>query len=492
MRLAGAVGFGYSIIGQVTGLLFSVLIARRLRESEFGLWGYVGTLIGYSVLGLALIGSWISRDAARGERVVLPAVKITFLLLIPSLLAYLLASYYSAGPINAGFGDLALGVIVLTPLFFVNLFNAILGGYRPVRAYFSMAIFEAMKLVFAIPLVISMNLGIRGVFIALSLAYLAQLAYQLLYSRPLIGKCGSGLIKKWLKGSTVNAIAIFAGMLSSADVILMAQLSGGTLIVAYWQAALVVGLLVYSTSNLLGAISQKILTGGTGGDVERSFHFTMTLSVPALFGAVVLSDYLLWVLRPSYAAAWMAGSVLALTYFIQIFSNLFGAVIVGTEKFDEARVPTFREYLKSRVFTSVKVSFIGSVAYVLLVSAALLSTNGFEEPVRVATVSLARLAVVAGQTSVLYLMSKKLMMFKAGLRELAPYLLASAIMSIALFQFKILLGPLSGALLSELSKVLGLIGIAVIIYFPVLYALSPNFRRLIGEVHHFINSFLKH
>jgi O-antigen/teichoic acid export membrane protein len=76
LRISGITSFISQVIGYVTGIVFTIMVSRRLSEKDFGAWAYVGTLISYAVIPTDLFGLWITRDSSRGKKVLFPAVLI--------------------------------------------------------------------------------------------------------------------------------------------------------------------------------------------------------------------------------------------------------------------------------------------------------------------------------------------------------------------------------------------------------------------------------
>jgi hypothetical protein len=47
LRFTGFVAFAVRIGSLLTGLAFSIIVARRLSEEDFGAWAYVGRLVSF-------------------------------------------------------------------------------------------------------------------------------------------------------------------------------------------------------------------------------------------------------------------------------------------------------------------------------------------------------------------------------------------------------------------------------------------------------------
>ncbi|MEM4304140.1 MAG: hypothetical protein QXQ70_09660, partial [Candidatus Caldarchaeum sp.] len=124
LRLTGAMAFSAALYAQLIGILFSVLIARKLSTTDFGLWAYVGALISYSLMPLGLVGGWISRDAARGERVMYPSLIVSSFLIAAGLSIYIAASTVTHSQIGAGLTILLAGLFIFVPNALANIATA--------------------------------------------------------------------------------------------------------------------------------------------------------------------------------------------------------------------------------------------------------------------------------------------------------------------------------------------------------------------------------
>jgi len=56
-RINGVLTFAASLIGYLTGFLFTVFITRRLSEEELGIWALIGSYITYSLMPLNLVST---------------------------------------------------------------------------------------------------------------------------------------------------------------------------------------------------------------------------------------------------------------------------------------------------------------------------------------------------------------------------------------------------------------------------------------------------
>jgi O-antigen/teichoic acid export membrane protein len=151
-------------------------------------------------------------------------------------------------------------------------------------------------------------------------------------------------------GFPIPLIGYVNGLVSGLDIFLGSALYGSALPLAYWQAALIVALIVGFYNNLTIGLYPALLAGGGSGDVEKVFKFAMMLGIPLLFGAVFLGRDILLLLRPAYTEAAPTLYVLALSHWIGGLTSIFGSIVGGREDVDKRVDVSFRDYLRSWLF----------------------------------------------------------------------------------------------------------------------------------------------
>ena len=66
---SGLIGFIVGISGVFTGLIFVLMITRRLSPEEFGTWTLIGSILTYFLISELIISFWTTRQIARDEDV---------------------------------------------------------------------------------------------------------------------------------------------------------------------------------------------------------------------------------------------------------------------------------------------------------------------------------------------------------------------------------------------------------------------------------------
>ncbi|RLG06186.1 MAG: hypothetical protein DRN59_03435 [Thaumarchaeota archaeon] len=490
LRLSGVTSFASQIVGYIVGILFAAMVSRRLSERDFGAWAYIGTIASYAILPTDLFGLWITRDAARGRKIFGSALMINLPFFLASLLFFIAFSGPAAVAVNLSRDTVLLGLLVLIPLFFKNVFEALVKGYAYQHAGIAVMIFEFAKLTAGIILVVHFRMGLAGVFIALSLSYALQTAYLLVMARELFSSwIDLEVIKRWLRGSIFTMVGMLNNYLSALDILLMSVIAGSTLITGYWQAALIIGSLVKTSGLLMGGLGQRLLAGGAQKDVDKSLSFTMTLSIPILFGAIVLSDGLLWILRPAYSSAWIIASLLAVSGFLMVLHRFYSSILGGTDTFDLREDVSFRDYARSRVFLGMKISLAVSSIYVVSAAILLILMNKAGVNMLMILTALAMTNLLTTVASLLLYRHyvSKLTSIRLNIRGLIPNFKAASAMAVVVGLLRLIIDPKAPRFLESLQALLILVVAGATVYFLLLWRLSPSFRSLLKDIHAFIS-----
>jgi len=83
---SGFIAFTVAILGIFLGLVFTLMITRRLTPEEFGTWALILGIVGYFLISESFITFWTTRQISRGEEVaktsVLSSIIISFLAIL--------------------------------------------------------------------------------------------------------------------------------------------------------------------------------------------------------------------------------------------------------------------------------------------------------------------------------------------------------------------------------------------------------------------------
>jgi hypothetical protein len=480
MRLTGFIAFAVRIGSLLTGLAFSIIVARRLSEEDFGAWAYVGRLVSYFAATASFVSFWAGRDAGRGRRPLKTALVGSVLMVFSLSLAYLAVVGFSAHAIGRESWVVMLGLMQLPVLHLLNTADGVSYGHRPTASAYAIAIFEVVKLFLAFLMVHLLGLGLFGVFASISIAQMVQLSVLVYLQRDVMGSVNLGDFLRWLKGFAIPLLGFVNGFVYGLDVFLGGIIYGSALPLSYWQAALTIGLVVSYHNNLVIGLYPALLSGGGSREVEKVFRFAMMLGTPLLFGALFLGKDLLLLLRPAYAEAAPVLYVLAVSYWIGGLGTLFSSIVGGREEVDRKVDVSFQDYVKSKLFRYTLVTLFLSAVYATAFSVvtvvAKLDRWG---PVDTAYGwSFVHLGTSVTGIVMGYLFSKGRVSFRIPWKSLAGYLGASVLMVSAMYPLHAFIPPSSTAII-QLVRVSTLLFVGVTTYLGTVLTLDREGRAMV-------------
>jgi len=59
---SGLIGLVVGLASIITGLVFSLIITRRLTPDEYGTWSLIGSMVAYFIISEAVISFWTVRQ----------------------------------------------------------------------------------------------------------------------------------------------------------------------------------------------------------------------------------------------------------------------------------------------------------------------------------------------------------------------------------------------------------------------------------------------
>jgi O-antigen/teichoic acid export membrane protein len=480
LRFTGFVAFAVRIGSLLTGLAFSIIVARRLSEEDFGAWAYVGRLVSYFAATASFVSFWAGRDAGRGRRPLKTAMVGSGLMVVPLSLAYLAVVGFSAHAIGRESWVVMLGLMQLPVLHLLNTADGVSYGHRPTASAYAIATFEVVKLFLAFLMVHLLGLGLFGVFASISIAQLVQLSVLVYLQRDVMGGVNLGDFLRWLKGFAIPLLGFVNGLVYGLDVFLGGVIYGSALPLSYWQAALTIALVVSYHNNLVVGLYPALLSGGGSREVEKVFRFAMILGTPLLFGALFLGRDLLLLLRPAYAEAAPVLYVLAVSCWIGGLGTLFSSIVGGKEEVDRRVDVSFLDYVKSKLFRYTLIALFLSVGYVTAFSVVtVVARLGGWGPVDTAYGwSYVHLGMSVASVVIGYLFSKGRVVFKIPWKSLAGYFGASVLMVSVMYPLHAIVPPSSTAIL-QLVRVGTLLVVGATTYLGAVFMVDKEGRVMV-------------
>lgn len=481
LRYSGLVLFSSRAFSMVMGLLFTVMVTRRLSVDEFGIWQYISALLGYFIMPSSVVSFWLTRDMARGSKVARVGILTNLMFSFAAVGFFAMASY----PLSYGIGADVLYYLLcslqLPEIYLINTLESIANATRPEIFGYGIMVFEASKVLVALIAVVILRTGLTGSIVSVVIAYFAQMLMMgLALHRYINGVLNKQAVKRWLSLFWIPTFNAAAGQLLLFDTIILVALTRSTLPVAMLKATQVFGAAIAMSSVLAAPLYPKLLAGGTANDVDTAFKMVLMFAIPSTLGVVILSEPLLSILRVEYVQARLTLIVIALLSFVNSVSGVMDAIIVGTEKVDVVNSVSFKKFIHSRLSLLPSLTFIQGIIYLFLLTLITFSLNMMGVAPNMIALCTAVLSLIATTPIFIYKyrLAKRTVDFKPPFKAVYRYSLASLAMCAALvmlYQFAVISSNISKVLFALLP----IIGAAAFTYFTALFLIDDDFRRLI-------------
>jgi O-antigen/teichoic acid export membrane protein len=472
LRYSGFVMFLSRVISVGTGIIFILIITRNISAEEFGLFGNLGDTLSYFTLVAGIVPFWTTRFSARRH---LGTTKTGLLanFILSAIFSVLYLSLLSTIMSMLGIGEAYR--IVYMVLFFqiietyiLSELEAILLAEQPHSMGYGYLIYEVSKVTAGFFFIIELKLGLLGAVSSIIFAYAVQIVYYLkLASHSFSDEIKWDYIKEWIKASPINFYSAIGLRLMSLVLILL-FVYGGELARAYYGAALTIATVISYSSFLAYALYPRLLSEISLEDVTTSLRMVLMFTIPMTVGAITLSDSYLTILNPLYLDAKLILILLSLNNACSNLTSIFTSIVLGSEQLDVEAKIVFKDLIKSGLFLVYSLPYIQSalmlpIAYFTL---ATMVKSGIEAATIISLVTLISNIIIL---FILYVIAKKYMKFGLPWDSITKYILASAVMAIALYLFP---SP------TRLTTTLALTLLGVIIYFVILFFIDKETKAI--------------
>ena len=489
LKYAGFISFFSQLYSLFTGLIFSIIVARKLPVESFGVWSYLLAVFNYFMLVPPLIGYWIIRFTARGRdtggaALILGIATSTMLTSILIALSPLVAL-----PLRIDLSILMLLAIQL----FVSVVYASLEwlstGLKPEAIAYSYMVFESLKVAAAFILVFLLQLDVEGVIASIIIGLIGRIIVTTALIRKYVSlKFNSKIALRTIKSLWLPLYGAIPGLVSRIDAILIASLTGSRGGLAFIAAVQTVGSTISYSLSLASALYPKLLAEKRISDVEEALRLVFIIAIPSCVGVVILSPYLLSILRIDYVEAYIPLTIYALTQLSSIAGSIASTTLSGLEDVDLNENARFKDYVKSRLFKVASIGLSSSILYIATLFI-VLNLASSSTPIEISlTWVIANAIANIASTTCLIILTRRLSI-KTPWRNIFNYVLSTAVMAIPVMMLK----PKNIVVeaVTTLKNIAPTIIIGALTYFIILYIIDQWFRELIGKILKYIKLSLK-
>lgn len=433
---SGLISFVIGLISVITGIIFTLIITRRLSPEEFGTWGLVGGLITYVLISEPIISFWLIRQTARGKNFGKTPIYSSAIFSAIGMGVYILIAYYVGLQSDADLSGLLLATILIPFLFITKTLTAIALGYKPQLVSYGILAFETIKIPFGLIFVYFLDLGIDGAILATAIAYLGNLIVLAILVRDKIKeKFQFNVLKNWIRLSWIPLYSNVSELVFSLDVLIFLVITGSVVGVAYFAVGLTVVSLIGHSGLITRGLYAKLLAGGEKIHLQENLRLFFYFAFPLSALTLSFAKPALFALNPIYVIVVPVVLFLTIRGFLYQFNRILYTSLQGIEEVDINEKSTFRDYIKSKLAFLPTLRLIEFSLYVITLAIILLIDSKGEQLDLVIRWSVVILFVQIPFSIYLYMLIRKNFILKVGFVSLIKYLVTSVIVFGITFYF---------------------------------------------------------
>lgn len=349
---SGLIGFTVGIISVFTGIIFTLIVTRRLTPEEFGIWSIIGGMIAYFLIAEPIISYWSTRQIARGEPVGKTSLFSSTIFSFGAVPIYLIFAYFVSSLSSEHLHSMLLASILIPVMFVSQTLAGINLGHKPHAISYGILGFESLKIPAGLTLVYFLDLGVDGAILATMVAFLGKIAIQLYFALPKLRvKFNIQILRRWIKISWIPLYGNLGPIIWQSEVILFPLITGSIVGVAYYSVSIAIAAIIGNAGMISQAIYPKLLAKGNEDYIQQNFTHLMYFAIPLLGIAVIFSKAALFTLNPAYTLASVVVILLSFRSFFYVLNTFFYQILLGKETVDVEKNLNFSSLVKSKLFT---------------------------------------------------------------------------------------------------------------------------------------------
>jgi hypothetical protein len=366
---SGLIALVVGFASVITGIIFTLIITRRLSPEEFGLWAIIGTMISYFMIAEPIISYWSTRQIARGEQVGKTSLISSTIFSFAGIPIYLVLSFVISDTTDTEFNVILLGVLLL-PISFIS--QSLVGinlGHKPHATSYGLLGFEIVKIPAGLALVYFLDLGVSGAIFATAIAFSIKILIQIYFAREKIRtKFSLDVVRRWIKLSWIPLYSNISHVVWSLDLILYVTIIGSTVGIALYVVSLTISSIINHSGLISNALYPKLISDGSKSHVSDNFLRLLYFAIPLLAISILFSKPALFALNPVYAGASLVVIFVSIRAFFYVLTGVFYQVLKGIETIDVEKNPTYKDLAKSKLFHVPTVELIHHIIYIITIS----------------------------------------------------------------------------------------------------------------------------
>lgn len=485
VRYSSIINYSYIIYHAIASLMFSIIVIRRLLPEEYGLFSYTIAFIGFFVPFNSLWNFWSFRFYARRK------YKLSFVAFTLTIIYCIIGFLMIYSLLFLSFQEYLYGIVA--GLIFVGqslylYFQSILYAKRPYLIGYINIVGETFRVVSAYIFVIILNLRVIGALTSLVVFFLSNNLLALYFLARISGLPRPIFNKDDLRVLFKNAYIPFLQIINQQVKISIERLfttifTGSTLFSAYLGVSYISRSFIRGRDSFTRSLSSRLLRGGSRNDVEDVLRILVIITFLVGGGFIVYSRMVLSIFRREYLDAQILLILYTIGALIDVFASFFSSISLALEKADLRA--SGGGLKKTVLFRNPFNVFIANITYIsmgVIVFAVMYVVFGIRDIVLLLTpFPVAYIATYIPLLIIFYRRSFEKIQYSIPWREVG-----SSIVGVTCFSVFGFITGYSDIIVVSLYKdfiyVLIILGYSLIIYFTVLYLLSPWFRRIVRVI----------
>ena len=482
---AGLIAFVTGLVTIVFSLATTIIITRSLSPEEFGTWRLIITLLVYVVYIQPVITYWATREIARGIESGKTALMSNALFSCIGIALYLVIIYFLGDQSDADTDILLSAFIMIPALFLYNILTAINLGWKPQAVSYGIIALEASKVPLLLITVIWFELGVSGIIIAMTIAYIPSILLLFIFGKEKIkSKIKIQYVKKWIRLSWLPLYPGFGTIVAALDVLLFTLITGSVVGLAFYGAAIIIAKLCDYAILLSNAVYPKLLEGKEiGSIIQKNITLISFFAIPLATITIFYAKPAVYALNPIYVGAYTAIIFMTIRCFLFAYSVPFARFLEGIEKVDTDENASFKDYIKSKLFLVPSIRFIQYSGYVVSLTIVLMMVISSSTDEELVTYwAIVWLCSEIPFFIYFYILMKKNFEFKLEIKMLVKYVLASIITIGTSYFISLEFLEFNPNIFEFLPNLLLFIGSGIFGYLALTYLIDERTRKIFGAI----------
>ena len=435
---SGVIVFAAKLATVATGILFVLIVANSLSQSEYGILGNFYIIVPYFTILSGAMSFWTMRFVSRGAEGACKTGLVANLVLSALAATVYLALFPIVSPSFGLENYLAVYLIFVGQVvetYLITVLESSLQGNQPEYVGYGLLAGEILKLGFCIVFVLWQHWALPGVALSIIAAFAIKIAFYLkVISNELRQKLNFDYVREWIKGSALSIYNIIGDRIA-AILFLMLSIYGTEIATGYYTATAQIANIIAYSSFLAFALTPKLLAENKIDEATISLKLVLMFAIPMTIGVLSLpGSYLVFMkLSGDYVVAAPLLMILAIDALVLTTSTVFSFVLQGIERVDEkAKIP-FREAVKSRLFIAFSLPYLHA-AITLPAAFYTLTYLAHGDPLQVAMYAMGINAIGHVVTFlVMYYVIRRAVKVQIPWRNIGKYVVSSAAMAAILY-----------------------------------------------------------